>query len=159
MASILDSLGEWRDLGTIEPRFDQWTSIGFQTLNPTQIFRFKFDNLDEKNIKTYILARARFAMQSSNTVSVATRIYPSVDRVIAELKIPNILLAKNNWFVLVEIKRFFKKGFRLNFQAAQSYFLTIEEYVQPLGLGSCVPEEQISGGAIIDGSSTGILPG
>jgi hypothetical protein len=85
MATIVDNLGTWFDLGSVTPSFDDWLTFP-GTMMDARTFRLIFTtpNWDKRG---YTFAWCRHIFYNDD-VSWAGRVYPKMARTIIDIPIP-----------------------------------------------------------------------
>lgn len=92
--AIVDNLGNWIEIGTISPSFNQWGSFP-DTMLDGQTIRFIFNSTDwTKKANTFMWVRHLFY---NGNVTQAVRVYPKQYPVIIDLPIPKELHESGNY--------------------------------------------------------------
>ncbi|NCO74174.1 MAG: hypothetical protein GW856_02785 [Cyanobacteria bacterium] len=127
MTALIDDLGVWVQLGTIQPSWD-WIPfpVSFSTNN--SIFRIKFIG-DFSKITTFLYLRVTYSNTGINNFNYKwTRIYPNEAPTIIDLPINQIFLT-NELSKIIEIRKASKwYGYKIPISDIL-YFVSLEAFI------------------------------
>jgi hypothetical protein len=109
----LDALGEWLNLGSVAPDFNDWVSYGEIQPRPSQVIRVNFINFDPKKAYSFVRIRGIYFTSLKADVTFSIKVFPSSTRRVIELPISDEILGQSEWQLAVEIKKY--KGYRRYF--------------------------------------------
>jgi hypothetical protein len=106
----LDALGEWLDLGSVDPSFDDWISYGIIQPSPSQVIRVSFANFDPLKASSFVRIRGIYFTALRTDVTFSIKVFPSEQARVIELPVSEEILGQKEWHLAVEVKKY--KGYR-----------------------------------------------
>ncbi len=127
MATIQDDIGIWNDLGSVSPISTNWIKFPVVATGANDTLRITFSSQDFSKITSFVWLRPRYQTADSDQVGKAIRIYPSAEKQIVELPIPQDFRDRSVYFRAFEIKKQLKYRKYIGTTPDISYLMKLEE--------------------------------
>lgn len=124
MTTRTDDIGVWNDLGSVEPRYNQWIKFPNTATGGNNTLQINYISPSWDKLNSYILIRPVY---SQSIVGSAKRIYPAIEGNLIELPIPEDLRLRFADFRDFEIRKFFRWRRRIGMTPDASYIVKLEE--------------------------------
>ncbi len=108
MPTTGDDIGIWNNLGTITPTLNQWVKFPTTATGANATLRVTYICNDFSKVNSYCWIRSRYQTSNSNQVSKAIRLYPTSDKQLIEVPIPQDLQDRSIYFRDFEVKKVIK---------------------------------------------------
>ncbi len=103
-----DFLGDWIQIGSCTPEFDEWVYVGSEHKVTSGNYRLKFTSNNFKAIKSFAWIRAIYNPNNDLIVSPARRVYPKPEPMHLEFPLPINLVNANLSNQQFQIKKILK---------------------------------------------------
>jgi hypothetical protein len=129
----IDALGNWLNLGSVTPNHRDWKPFDLAQEKPSQVIRVKFLGANLSKISSHIRIRGAYFTSFGVFHSPSVRVYPSEDTKILVIPLPDEILAKGDWQLLIEVKKqpAYRRGVG-QIGDLQDYMVQVESWSSPI---------------------------